>query len=98
MPFGVEGLEFRKGKGFGVVRGGGSSAIPRYALTTLGKIKAEDGSITGDKGEIMSALDGDAAGEMTKRELITQTRLPESQVGVALKRLERIGYIQKVAG
>lgn len=97
MPqFPYEGVSITR-RGVRAIRSGGN-IIPRYALTPLGKIKAEDGSITGVQGEIIAAIEDDVAGEMTKRELGNHTKMPDSKVGLTLNKLIRIGYVRLATG
>lgn len=91
---GIDGFSVTS-KGLRTIRG--SKAIARYELTPLGKIKAEDGSVNNmNQAEIIGALDDDAAGQMTKRELVNQTKLQDSQVSIALNKLVRVGYVRRV--
>lgn len=83
---------------FGKRGSGGVKVITRYTLTPLGQIKAEAGDIPGEEGEIASVLTEDIAGKMTKREIVNQTKLPESEVGLAIKKLIRMGYVKEATG
>jgi hypothetical protein len=92
--FGIDGVQYRSNEGLSIIRSGGS-AIPRYMLTELGKLRAEDGSITGAQGEIIAALDGDVTGSMTKGEIVRQTRMEDSRVRMLLNKLKNAGYVQE---
>lgn len=97
-PLGFDGLELRRGKGFGVIRNDGRRTVPHYALTPLGSTRAENGEIPGEKGEIADAIIADSAGKMTKREIANATRIEESRVGLLLKTLITLGYVVQAGG
>lgn len=75
---------------------GNRNVIPRYALTPRGRIKAETGRVSGTEGMVASAIEDDETGELTKREIINATRLSNEDVGLAIEKLQRLGYVHKV--
>ena len=64
-----------------------------YGLTPLGKVKAEDGSIPGNRGKVLAAVE--AGGYSSPREIAQEAGLPDDQTKQILLRLMKLGYIQK---
>jgi len=65
-----------------------------YQLTTLGKTKAEQISVSGTKGEVVMALEN--IGPCTINELSNETKMSPRTVKQAMAVLVRDGWVRKV--
>lgn len=75
---------------------GGPKSRSNYQLTSLGKTKAEQISVSGAKGEIVSALEN--VGPCTISELANETQMSPVKAKQIVQILIRDGWVNKVSG
>lgn len=74
--------------------GGGPKSRPNYQLTALGKTKAENFSLMGIKGEIVTALEN--IGPCTLSELANEVKVSPAKIKNIMQVLVRDGWAMKV--
>jgi len=75
---------------------GGPKSRSNYQLTALGKTKAEQINISGDRGNVVMALEN--IGPCTIAELAREIQMPPARVKQAIQILIRDGWVRKVSG
>jgi len=73
---------------------GGPKSRANYQLTQLGKTKAENFNVLGDRGEVVTALEN--VGPCTINELANETRMTPMKVKQVMQVLVRDGWVMKV--
>ena len=74
---------------------GGSKTRANYQLTAKGKIKAEEFSVSGAKGEVIGALENSES-PCTVSEIANTARMSPSKVRQIIQVLIRDGWVRKV--
>ena len=74
----------------------GAKPRANYMLTAKGKVKAEEVSISGPKGEVVMALDASES-PSTISEISNATRMSPQRVKKIIESLIRDGWVRKVS-
>lgn len=81
---------------YGIFSHDGTKPKTNYMLTAKGKVKAEEVSVSGPKGEVIMALDS-SEGPSTMSEIVSATRMSPQTVKQVIRALIREGWVTKVS-